>query len=725
MLRPSAKDLAGLTITSPRVDGPGARAYLGAVNRRLLSAFAAVCCALVAGAAAVAAPPSLTNVQAQLVSSRAAIAPGETFTVALRQSIRPGWHTYWRNPGDSGIPTSLKWSLPKGFTAGEIEWPAPREIKVETLVNYGYEGEVLLPVELTAPKDAAGVAHLTAHALWLVCADICIPEETDLALDMPLRAQGADDPVWAPKLAAARAAIPKPAPIDASLVKRGNAWALDLAGGPLAPLLSARAIRAPAFFPFAGDAIDHAAPQKPRVAVDGVELMLTAAPNSDLGAGPLVGVVTFEKKTEAGWTPAGYQISAKPAAASAADGSGATSLGLIAALGFALLGGVILNLMPCVFPVLSMKALALARTDPHEARRHGAFFLGGVMATFIALAGLLIALQAAGAEIGWGFQLQEPLVVAALGLLFFAIALNLLGAYEIGGTAQGLGAGLASRGGDAGAFFTGALAVVAATPCTAPFMGAALGFAATQPALISLGVFAALGLGFALPFVLIGTAPPLRRLIPKPGPWMDAFKQFLAFPMFAAAIWLVWVLTQQAGANGLLAMLAAFLGFGFAVWAVRRLKNRVSRWTAIVAGVVVILGAGVGVAHAVATGAAVAARPGTLAAELWSPARVADLRAAGTPVFVDFTAAWCVTCQVNEQVALDTPDVARAFAKRGIVYLRADWTKRDGEIAAALKEHGRVGVPLYLFYPAGASAPKILPQLLTPGIVLDAVGQGG
>jgi thiol:disulfide interchange protein DsbD len=702
------------------MDGRRPRAYLGAVIRGLLTMLACV----LFGAAAFAAPAPV-NVQAELVSARAAIAPGETFTVGLRQTIRPGWHTYWRNPGDSGIPTELTWRLPQGFNAGAIEWPAPRAIKIETLVNYGYEGEVLLPVEITAPKDAAGVAHLSAHALWLVCADICVPEETDLALDVPVRATGADDPVWAAKIAAARASVPKPALIAASLAKSGGGWTLALTGGPLAPLLSQHALRAPAFFPFAGDAIDHAAPQKPRVLADRVDLALTPAPNADLGAKPLDGVVTFERKSGDGWVPAAYQISAAPIAATSAPASalgdgGAASLGLLAALGFAFLGGVILNLMPCVFPVLSMKALALARAEPHEARRHGVIFLAGVMATFVGLAGLLIALQAGGAQIGWGFQLQEPLVVAALGLLFFAIALNLLGAYEIGAGAQGLGARLADRGGDAGAFFTGALAVIAATPCTAPFMGAALGFAATQPAFVSLGVFAALGLGFALPFVLIGAAPPLRKLIPTPGPWMETFKQILAFPMFAAAIWLVWVLAQQAGANGLLAMLAAFLGLGFAIWAARRLKQGARRWAAIAAGVLVIAGAGFGVANAGA-----AAKPGASRAEAWSPARVAELRAAGAPVFVDFTAAWCVTCQVNEQVALHAPDVARTFARRGIVYLQADWTKRDPVIAAALKEHGRAGVPLYLYYAPGAAAPLVLPQLLTPGIVLDAVGTGG
>jgi thiol:disulfide interchange protein len=337
----------------------------------------------------------------------------------------------------------------------------------------------------------------------------------------------------------------------------------------------------------------------------------------------------------------------------------------------------------------------------------------------------LIALQAAGAQIGWGFQLQEPLVVGALGLLFFAIGLNLLGAYEFGTGLQNVGAGLASKGGDAGAFFTGALAVIAATPCTAPFMGAAMGFAATQPPAISLLVFVALGVGFAAPFFLLSVAPPLRALLPKPGAWMDVFKQILAFPMFAAAIWLAWVLAQQSGPNGLVALLGGFLAFGFLVWAMRALKSGAGRWAAIGLAIAALLGAGfaVNASEAVASsGASAPVQEGALTVEPWTPERQAALQAAGTPVFVNFTAAWCVTCQVNEKVALQSPEVVAAFKKAGIVYLKGDWTARDSVIAEALKSHGRAGVPLYLFYAPGAAEPKVLPQLLTPGIVTDAIG---
>jgi thiol:disulfide interchange protein DsbD len=411
----------------------------------------------------------------------------------------------------------------------------------------------------------------------------------------------------------------------------------------------------------------------------------------------------------AGGTQTSESSGAGPAEAA---GGGVTTL--LAALAFAFLGGLILNVMPCVLPVLSIKALSFAGgAHAGEARRHGIIYLVGVMATFLALAGVLIALRGAGESAGWGFQFQAPWVTGGLGLLFFAIGLNLLGVFEIGGNAQGIGAGLASRGGDIGAFFTGALAVVAATPCTAPFMAFAVGYAVTQPPLATLAVFAGLGLGFAAPLVALSFMPALQRRIPKPGPWMERVKNVLAFPMFAAAVWLAWVFAEQTGAIGALALLSLALALSFAVY--------VARWGRfwLIAGVAVL-----------ALTAAFAWRPlagvapvEAVVAEAWSPERVEALRAEGKPIFVNFTAAWCVTCKVNEGVAF-TPRVSAAFAERGIAYLKADWTNRDDIIAAALAEHGRAGVPLYLYYPAGGE-PSVLPQLLTEGIVLDAIDGGG
>ena len=444
--------------------------------------------------------------------------------------------------------------------------------------------------------------------------------------------------------------------------------------------------------------------------------MLTAGAADTLGQTTLEGVVTL---VDAQGQSRAYEIAAEPGEPLPDTGGAGQTFEaqvlnlplLLAALGFAFLGGLILNIMPCVLPVLSVKALSFAGgAQSGQARRHGLFYAAGVLATFLALAGLLIVLRGAGEAIGWGFQFQSPWVNGALALLFFAIGLNLLGLFTLGGALQDAGAGLTARGGDAGAFFTGALAVVAATPCTAPFMAGAIGAVLTQSAGTTLLVFAALALGFAAPLTLLAFAPGLQRALPKPGLWMERFKHVLAFPMFGAAIWLAWVLTEQTGAAGAAALLALALALGFAIY--------VARWGRVwlVIGLV-----------ALAATTALAWRPfigvqtqAALASEPWSPARVAALRAENRPVLVNFTAAWCVTCKLNEATSLGRPAVARAFAARNGVYLVADWTNRDETIAAALAEHGRAGVPLYLYYPPGGEA-IILPQVLSEDLILRAL----
>ncbi|MFN3674002.1 MAG: protein-disulfide reductase DsbD family protein, partial [Bosea sp. (in: a-proteobacteria)] len=398
-------------------------------------------------------------------------------------------------------------------------------------------------------------------------------------------------------------------------------------------------------------------------------------------------------------------------------------LTLWSALAFAFLGGLILNLMPCVLPVLFIKALGfaqLAQASRFDAREQGLLFLAGVVATFMLLAGLVIGLGALGSSIGWGFQLQSPPLVIALAVIMTLIGFNLLGAFEIGGSAAGVGSDIASRGGRLGAFMTGALAVIVATPCTAPFMGAAMGFAVTQPPAIGLSVFAALALGFAAPVVALSFSPSLLSLLPRPGRWMLVMKQAFAFPMFATAIWLVWVASVQAGPTGVLAALVAILAAGFVVWliGVSRGAGRLRPVPTLLA-VLAVLGAGWFVSESAVPGASNAARAGDVQA--WSPQRVAELQAQGKPVFVNFTAAWCITCLANERVALSRQEVKEAFANLGIVYLKADWTNRDSVIAQALAEHGRAGVPLYLFYPGEKQAQaEILPQLLTPDSLIAA-----
>ncbi|MET0181695.1 MAG: protein-disulfide reductase DsbD domain-containing protein [Caulobacterales bacterium] len=669
-------------------------------------------------------PVRTANVETEFHSSRAVIAPGETFTIALRQRIRDGWHTYWRNPGDSGENTQITWRNPPGVVAGEIQWPAPERIPFDILVNYGYSGEVLFPIEVTAPRTLRPGQTLTlaADVTWLVCSDICIPEDGVLSLPISVSASGADNSEWASRISGALAALPKPANFDARITPNGEGARLTFAGDAIAG--GAARIRTPHFFPYRADAIEHAAPEDAGIGERGVSVSLKPGAANDLGQTDLEGVLTVEERSGDAWVKRSYEVRAAPG--EMLPGAGAAPIAaraltngvtLPVALLFAFIGGLLLNIMPCVFPVLSLKALSLAQhADERAARRGGILFSAGVLVTFLGLAGVLVALKASGQALGWGFQLQTPLVVAALAALFFVIGLNLLGAFEIGGALQNLGGGLAARSGDAGAFFTGALAVVAATPCTAPFMASATGFSATQGALTTLLVFATLALGFAAPFAALSFIPAFRKILPRPGAWMNQAKIVLAFPMFGAAVWLAWVLAAQTGPNGLLALLSVLTALGFLV--------AVSRWS--------VIWRGIGVAALLIVAAfsweplteTAQAETSVLAQETWSPERVQALQSEGKGVFVNFTAAWCVTCQVNKVTTLSSQRVIEAFAARNVAYLEADWTNRNDVIAAALAEHGRDGVPLYLYYPPGSAEARVLPQVLSEDSVINAIIEG-
>lgn len=682
--------------------------------------------AVAAESAAVTSP----RVTATLLSSRNAVAPGERFKLALVQKLAPHWHTYWLNPGDSGEPTQIKWDLPAGATAGEIQWPAPKAIRVEPLVNFGFEGTVLLPLEITVPADAkpGETFALKAEATWLVCEKICIPEEGSFSLDLPIAAASTVDEAAAARIDAAIAALPKAAAFRGKLRDDAGKLALDLPGLPS----GATDLR---FFPLSDTLIEHAADQ-PFAAGDKPALTLTRSSAFKLAKPEISGVLTFTEEgapraitlladadpalMTAGGTAA---PEARPAVVRIPMPAEGADLTLWAALAFAFAGGLILNLMPCVLPVLFIKAIGFAQVahrSRSEVREQGMLFLAGVLLTFLVLAGAVVALGSLGSSVGWGFQLQSPPLVIALAVVMVLIGLNLLGAFEIGTSVTGLGDGLASRGGRLGAFMTGVLAVVVATPCTAPFMGAAMGYAVTQPPAVALSVFVALALGFALPVVALSVAPGLLRLLPRPGRWMLVLKQAFAFPMFATAIWLIWVASVQSGPQGVLAALVAVLAAGFAVWLVGVTRGSFGRRLfGSVLAALVVLGAGWFTVQNAVPGAATEARAGDV--EAWSPERVAALQAQGKPVFVNFTAAWCITCIANERVALSRQEVKDAFAKLGVVYLKADWTNRDGRIAKALAEQGRAGVPLYLFYPARKEAQaEILPQLLTADTLIAA-----
>jgi len=682
-------------------------------------------------------PQSNARIEVELVPMNAWAVPGSTAVVALRQKIQPGWHTYWRNPGDSGGPTTLDWSLPPGVLAGDILWPLPRRQRLGDIVNLGYEDQVFLPVPIDIPASArpGSKIPLTVTALLFVCSDeMCVPDSFTLRLDLPIR-DGTPPLVGADGAAIQRQveSAPRPAGITAHATLADGRLVLSASGGPLTGADIDRAT----FYPFEAGLIDHDVALSASAGADG--LGLTLAPTGDLVSTglsePLAGVLA----TDAG----AWEISAIPGpvlpgttgrSLATADGPDGASPGMAAAVQamvFAFLGGLILNLMPCVFPVLALKAAALARSsrDAKEARADGLAYLAGVLVTFLLLGTALLLLRGLGQEIGWGFQLQSPPVVAVLALLMLVVGLNLAGLFQIGLGLQAAGGSRLSRlNGPIGAFLTGILAVVVAAPCTAPFMAVALGAALILPAPIALLVFLCLGLGLALPYLAISLSPGLLARLPRPGPWMERLQQGLALPMFAAALWLGWVFQRQQGSTAAAWLMIGAVILSVSVWAFG-LRQRALATGSVVRPLTLTSALALIVAIGI-TGLAVslppAARPPSAqgsgpASQPWSPQAVADARARGRPVLVDFTADWCVSCKINERTALHSSGVAKALSRTRTVYLVADWTRRDPVIARELARHGRSGVPLYLVYAPGEARPRILPQLLTEGVVIEAL----
>lgn len=663
------------------------------------------------------------NIEVSLVPMHQWAAPGSTAIVAVRQDIKPGWHTYWRNPGDSGGATELTWSLPPGVSAGPILWPLPERQPVKGLMNYGYSRQVYLPVPIEIPASAklGSTLPLSVTVLSMVCSDeMCVPDERVVKFELAIRE--AVPPLTAGEGAAIERIVdsaPRAADIDARLVRDGADLVLTVRGAELKPSAAGGAY----FFPFDGGVVEHPAAQRAEWKGDELSLRMKAG-GAIAAAGltkPVKGVLS---------TPGGaWEVTADPSAALAAPTGDTTILVFAQAALFALIGGLILNLMPCVFPILAMKAASLAASAhaPREARRDGIAFLCGVLATFVVLAAALLAFRAAGEAAGWGFHLQNPAVTAALALLMLAVGLNLSGVFEVALPASGAGSRLTRLPGWSGAFFTGVLAVVVAAPCTAPFMAFALGAALLMPAPMALAIFAMLGLGLALPYLVISLSPALLRRFPKPGPWMARLKSILAFPMYGAALWLVWVFARQTGSEALALILAAglLLALGLTLWGWRQIaKMSGRRALGSTIGAALSLFAGLGVA-ASATLLAPDAGPEAGSEETadtpWTADAVAAARAQGKVVFVNFTADWCVTCKVNERAALANAGTRALLAETGTLYMVADWTRRDDRIARELERFGRSGVPLYLIYTPGKEAPEILPQLLTPGIVADAL----
>jgi thiol:disulfide interchange protein DsbD len=697
----------------------------------------------IAASATTAAPVTTQHVEAELVSERTAFVPGQATTVALRLKMADGWHTYWQNPGDSGLPTTLAWTLPAGVTAGPIQWPAPHALPAGPLVNYGYEGEVLLLSDVTVPADApvGQPIALKAKAEWLVCRETCIPEEAALDLEVPVAERADPYPQWGKAIAATREALPRALP----------GWLVAAKGdGPKVVLtLTAPAGAAtPAnvhFFPYQDGRIEPSGKQTFARDSNGTfVLTLPVANQLQPGFTAVAGVLT----SSSGFASEGGSLRAitldaplagavtagpkpVPAAAPALNVAPASSVEgpwLPRMMFLAFLGGLILNLMPCVFPVLSLKALSLTKPghgNKAHLRLEGLSFGAGVMVTFLALAGILVAFRAAGEQFGWGFQLQSPAVVTSLALLFFVLALNLSGVFEFATFVPSSAAGWTAHNQYANAALSGVLAVVIASPCTAPFMGAALGYALAQPAAVTLLVFAALGLGMALPFVLLTWFPGWRKALPRPGAWMERLKQFLAFPLYATVAWLVWVLGAQVDNDAVVRLLVALVVLAFALWAWRAYRGGGAPLFSIAALLGLIGAVAVAWPLYVAPSeaqASVQSKPTAATGDAWqpfAPALVTEL-AATRPVFVDFTAAWCVTCQVNKKLVLTDAGVRKAFAERGVALVRADWTRRDPTITQALAALGRQGVPVYVLYRPGKE-PMLLPEVLQRQTVLDAL----
>ena len=683
------------------------------------------------------------NVRAELISEVATVKPGEPFWVALRQTIRPKWHTYWKNPGDSGLPTEIKWTLPAGARADAIVWPTPTLIDVSGVINYGFSNDVLLLVRITPPADLAvgATLPLAASAEWLVCDDVCIPEEGKFLLDLPVAAVAQPASAETRTLFdKARRDIPMASPWPARFALTSNGdpvLVIDAKG------LRPETIRDVYFFPAEWGPVAHMAKQSARVSADGIRIPLKKgeAPGTKGAAAPqqLLGTLVLTEKTADGEHRQAFDLAATfdPAVAASVGGAvGNASLSLAEALLFALLGGLILNLMPCVFPVLAMKAASFARLAGHsraELRRDGMAYTAGVLISFAAMAVALLAIRNSVGDVSWGIQFQSPVFSLLIAYLFFAVGLNLSGVFEIGGRFAGMGQSLAARGGTVGAFFTGVLAVLVATPCTAPFMAAALAFALVQPAPQTVAVLLAMGLGLALPYLALTLTPALQRFLPRPGPWMDRLRQFLAFPMYASAVWMIWVLTQQTGADGVLYALGGMVLIAFAAWLARvgGPSSTVLWLRRGAAAVAILLAFAVSLKLENPSATAASASGGPVSGvsfdgwERYSRAAVEQARTSGKPVFVDLTAAWCITCLVNERVALETTATKQAFERTGTVKLKGDWTNKDPEISALLKEVGRAGVPVYLYWAPGAQTPKILPQILTESLVISELGQPG
>jgi thiol:disulfide interchange protein len=655
------------------------------------------------------------NIAVSLLPGAKQAPAGGSIPIAFVMKPKPGWHGYWKNPGDAGAEATIAWTLPEGVTVGALRYPVPERLIVSGIMNYVYEHEHALLADLKLAADVAPGTRLPLRAKfdYLACTDeICVPESAEVSAEVVAGTSGTAA-VKDARFDAFEAAMPKPLGVDGSFIVENGRVRIGV------PLPAAVGVADPYFFPLEYGSLDHGAVQS--VSRNGDLLIVeTKAGANAAGLAAIEGLLKIGEGQ-------GLLLSAKPgpvppggepigtAGAATEGGAGV----IVAALAGAIIGGLLLNIMPCVFPILSLKALSLAKAggDEASARREALAYTAGVVLVCLALGGLLLGLRAGGAAVGWAFQLQDPRVILILLLLVTGIALNLAGLFEL--PAMGGGSKLAGAGGAQGAFWTGALAAFVATPCTGPFMGAALGAALVLPTAAALAIFAGLGLGLALPFLLLGFVPALRHRLPKPGAWMNRLRRILSVPMFLTALGLAWILGRQAGVDGMALGLGAALLLAFGLWWVGARQGRPRAWLPLAPALAAAMAAMLIVPLEVP---AEAKAEGVLDSEPFSEAKLAALRGEQRPVFLYFTADWCITCKVNEKAVFARDSVRAALAERKVVVLVADWTTADPAITAALARFGRPGVPLYVLYPPGGE-PVILPQILTPELFIDALRQ--
>jgi thiol:disulfide interchange protein/DsbC/DsbD-like thiol-disulfide interchange protein len=672
------------------------------------------------------------QVQASLVAADKSVQSGRSFTVALRLDQQPTWHTYWIRAG-TGYPTSLHWDLPPGWTAGAIQWPVPTMIRDANgnITGNGYDGIVELPVTITPAGNLKSGEHVTleAQAKWLMCSDICIPDRAQVTLTLPV-SLGTPQPDETVRAEVARMPMPQPATgWKLAAVRHDKNVTLQLIG--------AGTLESPHFFSEDGFT-QYDQPQTALNSGRSLTLTLPISDDAEAATTRLVGVLAYTDKkgvyrglqidvpfgssaTAASAAAAGPTTRARGSASTPSGSSSGTTIGrLFATLVSALLGGLILNLMPCVFPVLGIKIVGFVNQSGNERRNvtlHGVAFTLGVLVSFWALAGVLAVLRAGGAQLGWGFQLQSPAFVFCLAVVMLVFALSLSGVFEFGLSAMGIGSKLQTKDGYAGTFFTGVLATVVATPCSAPFLAPALGAALALPTAQAFLVFSAIGIGLSSPYLLLSIFPQAVKWLPRPGRWMETFKQLMAFPLYATVAYLIWVLDGQVRESGLLMALLGLTVVAMAVWLYGRYSSpgvspRHSRFGLVGALVMLVLGLQLGWPRAAAAS--------DVTWEPWSIERVQQLRAENRVIYVDFTARWCATCQANKKLVFGSDEVKRYFRTRNVATLRADWTNSDPRITAELAKWNRSAVPFNLVYVPTQSEPKVLPEVLTPSIVLRA-----